>query len=204
MSLLIKPFLLSKSLNSLKKTHRVLTIQGRGPLAITIGPLKTVRMQLHFSAVYYHQKVSSPISYITSPDAILSFPETPPGVLVTVNFTELGIQSDTINNVAKNSVQVMYGLVNRTELVVENTLPVTLIPGMNAFAMANIAIRRQFRRSALSTFGLSDASITFYIIARLTYFFSSPGSPMTLFSFRKSAISYQILLHHPSSLGRQM
>lgn len=79
-------------------------------------------------------------------------------VLVTVNFTKLGIASNSIANGSTNSVQVMVGsipdIVHRTEI------PALLLPGVNVVGFAKQYILQQFKNHPLSTLGLFAVSFS--------------------------------------------
>ncbi len=77
-------------------------------------------------------------------------------VLVTVNFTKLGVASNSIADDSRSSVQVMVdsvtdnpvGGIRRTEI------PILLIPGINLIGFAKLHILQKFKRQSLSTLGL--------------------------------------------------
>ncbi len=58
-----------------------------------------------------------------------------------------------------NSVQVMLGLTRDTNKVVKNTIPTTLIPGVNLVGIADVfRIRQTYVKPEVSGFGLFDVS----------------------------------------------
>jgi len=77
-------------------------------------------------------------------------------ILVTVNFTRLGVTSSSVADDSRSSVQVMVdsaaddpvGGIRRTEI------PIILIPGINLIGFAKLHILQKFKRQSLSTLGL--------------------------------------------------
>ena len=75
-------------------------------------------------------------------------------ILVTVNFTVLGMSS-TIFDSSKNSVQVMIGGGSPTPDIIRRTdSPVSLIPGWNGVGFARSYMLHKFNNPALSTLGI--------------------------------------------------
>jgi len=75
-------------------------------------------------------------------------------ILVTVNFTALGMSS-TIFNGSENSVQVMIGGDSPTPDIIRRTdSPVSLIPGWNGVGFAKPYMLHKFGNQALSTLGI--------------------------------------------------
>lgn len=89
----------------------------------------------------------------------LSYQDSQPDLLVVVNYTTIGVPSNTPIDISRNSVQLMVGLTNNTDYVVGKTSPTTLIPGLNVVGALNIAVRRQFKSPMMSSFGMFDVSV---------------------------------------------
>jgi hypothetical protein len=82
-----------------------------------------------------------------------------PDILVVVDFTVLNISADSMANRGTNSVQVMLGLTRDTNKVVRNTIPTTLIPGVNLVGIADVfRIRQTYVKPEVSAFGLFQVS----------------------------------------------
>ncbi|TFK69637.1 hypothetical protein BDN72DRAFT_897117 [Pluteus cervinus] len=96
-----------------------------------------------------------------------------PDLMVTVNFTKLGIPSNNSTYILQNSVQARLGLVNDTDLVVRSTRPIFLLPGSNLVGIAGIRAGRNFQSPALSVLGLFDTVSTF-LLAEMTQIFNDP------------------------------
>jgi hypothetical protein len=82
-----------------------------------------------------------------------------PDLLITVNFTTLGLSIDSISDIPKNSVQIMVAMTNNTEDVVLMTKPTNLLPGVNLIGMTSLEIHQTFKNPALSLFGLFKVSV---------------------------------------------
>jgi hypothetical protein len=78
--------------------------------------------------------------------------------LITVNFTTLQILVDTISDMSFNSLQIMVGLNNDTQKVIERTRGTTLIPGTNLFGTVTWDYRQVLKKPSLSAFGLFNVS----------------------------------------------
>ena len=79
-------------------------------------------------------------------------------------------------NMSANSLQVVIGLTNDTEAVINNTPGTTLIPGTNLFGTVDVSEWRQkFRHPALSAFGplFNVIIIGFYYYSKLLTIISS-------------------------------
>jgi len=81
-----------------------------------------------------------------------------PDLLVTVNFPMLNISFNSIFDVAINSVQIMVGLTNATDDVLQATSPTTLLPGMNVVGVSTLSIRQKFGKPAVAAIGIVDVS----------------------------------------------
>ena len=79
-----------------------------------------------------------------------------PDLLVTVNFTMLGISSDSMEDAPTNSVQLLVGLIHDTPTVIGRTSPTTLIPGVNLIGIVNLSVRQTMSNSKFASLGLFD------------------------------------------------
>ncbi|KAF8170386.1 hypothetical protein BJ912DRAFT_997456 [Pholiota molesta] len=148
-----------------------------------------INRQITFSTqlMTYYCPSRIPIKYgwaVFTGNDILPQPYTEfqPDLLVTVNFTTLGIATDTITDIPSNSVQVMVAMTNRTIDVMSMTVPTTLIPGVNLVGIASMEIHRKFKNPGLSWFGLFE-SMQSTVIAQINQVFPDPQagiSPMII------------------------
>ncbi|KAF9522983.1 hypothetical protein CPB83DRAFT_69023 [Crepidotus variabilis] len=83
-------------------------------------------------------------------------------LLVTVNFTRLGISIDKQEYTTLDSVQVYLGLTDRVDDAVRKSAPTTLVPGVNLIGMVQVVMRREFVSPSLSTFGIFGSYRTYY------------------------------------------
>ena len=104
-------------------------------------------------------------------------------LLITVNFTTLQIPAGTINNTSFNSLQIMVGLNNDTQKVIERTTGTTLIPGTNLFGTVTWDFRQVLKNPYLSSFGLFDVSD----IGSLSTFFYSWEIILVIWHYRSVA-----------------
>ena len=77
-----------------------------------------------------------------------------PDLLVTVNFTTLGISSDHQDFTSIDSVQVYYALTDDIHDTVMKTPPTTLVSGVNLIGMVKLGIRHEFVNLHKSSSGL--------------------------------------------------
>ncbi|TFK69639.1 hypothetical protein BDN72DRAFT_840127 [Pluteus cervinus] len=94
-------------------------------------------------------------------------------VLITVNFTKLGILSNPPISILQNSVEVRSSLINDTELAIRSTRPVVLMPGSNLIGIATIQARQKFRIPIISALGVFNSVNTFFT-ADIIHVFNDP------------------------------
>ena len=83
-----------------------------------------------------------------------------PDLLITVNFTTLGMSVDSIIDVASNSIQVMVAMTNNTADVVAMTTPTVLVPGVNLMGLVSMEVHQTFTNPGMATLGLFEVSPT--------------------------------------------
>ncbi|EDR07395.1 uncharacterized protein LACBIDRAFT_327869 [Laccaria bicolor S238N-H82] len=86
-----------------------------------------------------------------------------PDVLITVNFTTLGINGTFPSNSASSAVSIVVGMYNDTGGVIRNTWPIPLVPDAHLFGGVIATIREQFRRPGLASLGIFSSTEGFYI-----------------------------------------
>lgn len=79
---------------------------------------------------------------------------TTPDLLITVNFTALGIKSDTLIDTRLSAVSIVVGLTHDTAHVVENTLPTPLIAGAHLFGGVARGFRQRFDNPCMAALGV--------------------------------------------------
>ncbi|KJA29492.1 hypothetical protein HYPSUDRAFT_196840 [Hypholoma sublateritium FD-334 SS-4] len=79
-----------------------------------------------------------------------------PDLLITVNFTTLGMPVDSIIDIASNSIQVRVAMSNNTADVVAMTTPTILIPGVNLVGLVSMEVHQTFTNPGMATLGLFE------------------------------------------------
>ena len=77
-----------------------------------------------------------------------------PDLLVTVNFTALGINATFPANARYGTVSIVVGMHEDILDVIHNTWAVSLVPDMHVFGGVNRTIRQQFKRPGLASLGI--------------------------------------------------
>jgi hypothetical protein len=88
--------------------------------------------------------------------AVFDCPFLIPTLLVTVNFTTLGINATFPSNPLLSAVSIVVGLDLNIVDVLRNTLPIALFPDAHLLAGVIPTIRQQFKRPALASLGVSS------------------------------------------------
>ena len=133
----------------------------------------TLTKSIVLHANQFH-KVASSITFSISTDNLffyldlqneifpLAARDSMPDLLITVNFTTLQIPINNMINMFDNSIQIMIGLTNDTNTVVERTQATTLIPGVNLISTISWGFRQVFKTPGLSAFGLFEVSLVHF------------------------------------------
>ena len=77
-------------------------------------------------------------------------------LLVTVDFEPLWIPSNSLIDIASNSVQVQASLTNNTADVLAMTRPTILIPGVNLVGLVSMEIHQTFKNPGIATLGIFE------------------------------------------------
>jgi hypothetical protein len=77
-----------------------------------------------------------------------------PDLLVTINFTTLGINATFPSNCISRTVSIVVGLHSDALDVIHNTLPIPLVPDAHLLGGVILTIRGQFKRPGLASLGL--------------------------------------------------
>ena len=83
-----------------------------------------------------------------------------PDLLITLNFTGMGLQVGTLSDSYKNNVQIRIGLTNDTQTVIEKTEATTIPPGVNWVGDITWDLRQLLKSPRLSALAsLFDVSV---------------------------------------------
>ena len=78
-----------------------------------------------------------------------------PDLLITVNFTTLGINATfPSDHLVRRAVSVVIGLHEDALDVIRNTLPIPLVPDAHLLGGVIVTVRKQFKRPGLASLGL--------------------------------------------------
>jgi len=111
-------------------------------------------------------KQSLSFKHLSSPSALLSLlppvidtvyarsSMTTPDLLIVVNFTALGITSDTFIDTRLSAVSIVVGLTNNTADVLDSTSPTPLVPGTYLFGGVSREFRRRFVKPPMAALGV--------------------------------------------------
>ena len=77
-----------------------------------------------------------------------------PDLLITVNFTTLGINATFPSNAIFRAVSIVVGLTTNPLDVIHNTWPIPLVPDMHLLGGVIPTIRKQFKRPVLASLGV--------------------------------------------------
>lgn len=81
-----------------------------------------------------------------------------PDLLVTVNFTVLGINSSSLVYMRGRTVSIVVGLHQNVQDVLDNTLPLPLVPDVHLLASITPTVRQQFSNLASGAWGFKTVS----------------------------------------------
>jgi hypothetical protein len=76
-----------------------------------------------------------------------------PDLLITVNFTTLGINATSLSNLASRSVLIVVGMHDDTADIIRNTLPITLVPDAHLLGGVLTNIRYQYESPKIASLG---------------------------------------------------
>ncbi len=82
-----------------------------------------------------------------------------PDLLVTVDFDALALPSDSLIDIASNSIQIMVTMTNDTAAVLEMTGPTVLIPGVNMVGLVSMEIHQTFKNPEVATLGVFEVRL---------------------------------------------
>jgi len=92
-----------------------------------------------------------------------------PDLLITVNFTTLGIDA-TASNSPLSAVSIVVGLHMDTLDIIRNTWPIPLLPDAHLLGGVIRTVREQFKRPVLASLGVfSDVCPSLYIFHSCPY-----------------------------------
>ncbi|KIJ93337.1 hypothetical protein K443DRAFT_646228 [Laccaria amethystina LaAM-08-1] len=101
-------------------------------------------------------------------------PDYKPELLITLNFTGMGLQVSTMGDLSTDSVQIIIGLTNDTRTVFERTVGTTIIPGVNLFGVMTWDFRQLLKRPHLSAFGSLFDSYETIAVSRMLSVYPDP------------------------------
>jgi hypothetical protein len=79
-----------------------------------------------------------------------------PDLLITVNFTTLGINATSIPNYLFGTVSIVVGLQSDVWDVIHNTSPIPLVPDAHLLGGVLTTIREEFKKPGLAALGLTN------------------------------------------------
>ena len=85
-------------------------------------------------------------------------PDVSPDLLVTINFTTLGMFDDSLVDARMRTVSILVGLTNNTNDVVANTIPTPIFPGLNLAGNVSRRFKRRFVKPPLASWGIFTVS----------------------------------------------
>jgi len=105
------------------------------------------------------------------------FGDVVPDLLVTVNFTELGINTTFPANAQYGTVSIVLGLHTDILDVIHNTWAIPLVPDMHLFGGVIRIIREQFKRPGLASLGVFSSVCASVRVFCLTSLLSDVATP---------------------------
>ena len=81
-----------------------------------------------------------------------------PDLLISIDYTKIGLPKDDIISTTANSVEVYIGLTNDTLTAVYRTLPTTIPPGVNLMGTLSLELRQLYKNVGLSGLGMFAVS----------------------------------------------
>lgn len=102
-------------------------------------------------------------------------PDVSPDLLVTINFTTLGMFDDSLVDARMRTVSILVGLTNNTNDVVANTIPTPMFPGLNLAGNISREFKRRFVKPPLASWGIFSSSTSF-LVTGLSPLFYDPSS----------------------------
>ena len=135
--------------------------------------------------------------YLDSVTFPLPNPNYTPDLLITLNFTAIGLQVSTMSDLYRHSVQIMIGLTNDSHTVLERTVGTTILPGVNLVGVVTWDLRQVLKNPRLSALGgLFDVSImlalNLCLLLTTVLFFPSLMKP---FQYHGCSVYILILWH---------
>ncbi|KIJ91264.1 hypothetical protein K443DRAFT_686171 [Laccaria amethystina LaAM-08-1] len=97
-----------------------------------------------------------------------------PDVLITVNFTTLGINATFPSKSTFRTVSIVVGMHDDTLGVIRNTWPIPLVPNAHLLGGVILTIREQFKRPGLASLGIFSSRNGFYSGA-IPFLWSDPS-----------------------------
>lgn len=86
-----------------------------------------------------------------------------PDLLISINYTKIGLPRDDIISTTNNSVEVYIGLTNDTFTTVYRTLPTSVPPGINLMGTVSLELRQLYKKVGLSALGLFSVCLISYL-----------------------------------------
>ena len=77
-----------------------------------------------------------------------------PDLLISIDYTKIGLPRDDLVSTTSNSVEVYIGLTNNTLTAVYRTLPTTIPPGVNLMGTLSLELRQLYKNIGVSALGL--------------------------------------------------
>ena len=99
-------------------------------------------------------------------------------LLITVNFTTLGIDSTALSNSLDRTVSIVVGLQNNTADLLRNTQPIPLVPNVHLFGGVLTALRYAYKHPKLASLGTTSSVCpsVYFLISIFSLWHSSDNS----------------------------
>ncbi|EDQ99260.1 uncharacterized protein LACBIDRAFT_335177 [Laccaria bicolor S238N-H82] len=132
-------------------------------------------------------------------------PNFTPDLLITLNFTKIGLPVDVMSDSYRNSVQIMIGLTNDTRTVVERTHGTTILPGVNLLGVITWDLRQLLKSPRLSAFASLFDSYETIPVSRVLSVYPDPlasASPLILQG--RDVSTFRVIMQYDLSESRML
>lgn len=146
-----------------------------------------------------------PILQDTPTSFPLPDPNFTPDLLITLNFTKIGLPVDVMSDSYRNSVQIMIGLTNDTRTVVERTHGTTILPGVNLLGVITWDLRQLLKSPRLSAFASLFDSYETIPVSRVLSVYPDPlasASPLILQG--RDVSTFRVIMQYDLSESRML
>jgi len=85
-----------------------------------------------------------------------------PDLLISIDYTKIGLPRDDLVSTTTNSVEVYIGLTNNSLTAVYRTLPTTIPPGVNLMGTLSLELRQLYKNVEVSALGIFSVCLISY------------------------------------------